>query len=261
MLQTTAGAALPEIYALSASVYRRINDRPHPVADILRVIATVGEHYPSVFPETLHLAAASGFSNLSEIGRGGMPRDFRFDHYVDALRSLSDSVADASTLETEGFRPRNGQWLGPVHHKFAIRSLETAYERSLSGNEIRRGQAMGLCRHVSQRIPSIPPGFGNLGGLPTVVAPWPRKDDESLPDELLQRNQNLDQIEHLLSLLAFHCRAGARKRDALQPFLNVLHGSSSPVESSLAYLLQIGDALFAYYLLLWELVHNAGDMQ
>lgn len=262
LLQMTAGAALPEIYALPANVYRRINDRPHPVADVLRAIATVGEHYPAVFPETLHLAAASGFSNLSEIGRGGMPRDFRFDHYVHALRSLSDSVADASTLETVGFRPRDGQWLGPVHHKFAIRSLETAYERTLSGNEIRRGQAMGLCRHVSQRIPSIPPDFGrNLAGLPTVVAPWPRRDDESLPDDILQRNQNLEQIEHLLSLLAFHCRAGARKRDALQRFLKVLHDSNSPVESSLAYLLQIGDALFAYYLLLWELVHNAGDMQ
>ncbi|WP_155633174.1 hypothetical protein [Burkholderia stagnalis] len=262
LLQVTAGAVMPEIYTLPAVVYGKVSRSTHPVSQVLRAIANLKGQYPRVFPDLIHVAAASGFSNFFEVAGGGEPRGFRLDSYIEGLRQTEDRVSDSFKLADENFQPSDGDWLGPVHHRFATRSLEMAYECSLAGNEIRRGQAMGLCRFLKQKFRSFPHDYHpRLAGHAPVVAPWVTGGDENLPEELAQRRQNLDQITHLISLLAFHCRLGARNEMALRRFMDVLRSSDIPVEPCLAYLLQVGGAAFAYYLLLWELVQKAESIR
>lgn len=262
LLQQTAGAIMPEIYALPAVAYSRVNKRAHGVAEALRAIAALKGQYPGVFPDLIHVAAASAFSNLSEMQKGGAPRGFKLDSYVEVLRQMGGGIEDSFKLEDASFRPVNGDWLGPVHFRFAMRALESSYENSLAGNEIRRGQAMGLCRFVKQRVPTFPQNYRKcLAGRSPVVAPWLTGDMEGIPEEVAQRRDNLEQITHLLSLLAFHCRLDARSDGRLAKFMEVLGSAGIPVEPCLTYLLQIGESIFAYYLLLWELVQKTENIQ
>ncbi|AXW64659.1 hypothetical protein CJO94_24130 (plasmid) [Ralstonia solanacearum] len=262
MLQLLAGAAMPKIYSLPALAYGRVNQRAHSVAEGLHALAEVRAGYPRIFPDLVHVAAASGFSNLSEMMAGGSPRGFKLDLYVEALRQMGESIEDSFRLEDDSFRPAKGDWLGPVHYRFAMRALELAYEDSLAGNEIRRGQAIGLCRFAKQKVPVFPRNYhSRVAGSSPIVTPWQTDEDESLPEEVAQRGQNLEQIAHLISLLAFHCRLEARNVGELARFIGVLHGGGIPVEPSLTYILQIGEAMFAYYLLLWELVQIAENIQ
>ncbi|NOV23417.1 hypothetical protein E5S69_07665 [Cupriavidus necator] len=262
LLQQTAGAIMPEMFTLPAVAYSRVNKRAHRVAEALRAISDLKAQYPGVFPDLIHVAAASAFSNLSEMQRGGAPRGFKLASYMEAMRQMGGGIEDSFKLEDASFRPLNGDWLGPVHIRFATRALELAYENSLAGNEIRRGQAMGLCRFVKQKFPAFPQNSHKcLAGSSPVVAPWPTEVVDGIPEEVAQRSDNLEQITHLLSLLAFHCRLEARSDRGLATFMEVLGSAGIPVEPSLTYLLQIGEAVFAYYLLLWELVQKAENIQ
>ena len=72
--------------------------------------------------------------------------------------------------------------------------------------------------------------------------------------EQAQKQENLQNILHFLSLFALHCRASARSPASLHAFMSRLHSAEQPVDACIPYLLQVGDAFFAYYLLLWEVV-------
>ena len=76
---------------------------------------------------------------------------------------------------------------------------------------------------------------------------------------MLQQRENLDHIAHLLAGLALACRREVRVPGTLELYLNQLHQTGISLSGPLAFLLQIGDALFAYYLLLWEFVLKADE--
>lgn len=257
MLQTTVGAVIPSIFALPARDYKQVNQRPYPLVASLRAIAELKTLYPLVFPDFVHPAAASAFSNLAAIQRGDMPRGFSMERYSDALQQMSNPIEDAFKLEDDRFQPGNGDWLGPVHYKYAMRQLEMAYEKTLGGNEV-RGQALNLCRNLKQKMPLLNGDSGErLQGKSPYFNPWPLLDEDSLDEFAAQRDENLGLFGHCLSLLAYHCRLAARSPEKLQPFIDKLRASDMPVEKCLAYLLQTGEALFGYYLLFWEFVIRA----
>lgn len=257
MLQQTVGATLPRLFALPAREYRRVNERPYPLVASLRAIAELKSLYPNVFPDLIHPAAASAFSNLPAIMKGEMPKGFHLERYVLALQQTSSPIEDAFKLEDDNFRPRNGDWLGPVHYKYGIRSLEAAYEQTLGGNEI-RGQALNMCRFLKQKMPFLNGRSSErFHGKEPHFNPWPVIDEDSIDDFVAQRNENLGLFAHCLSMLALHCRLAARTPEELPPFIDRLNSSSMPVEKCLSYLLQTGEALFGYYLLFWEFVIRA----
>lgn len=257
MLQQTVGAAIPAIFALPAREYRQVNQRPYPLVAALRAIADLKTQYPAVFPYLIHPAAASAFSNLTAIMRGDIPHGFYIERYVAALQQTSNSIEDAFKLEDDNFRPGNGDWLGPVHYRYAIRALEAAYEKTLGGNEI-RGQALNMCRYLKQKMPFLNGNVGQrLQGKQPHFNPWPLLDEDSVDEFVAQRNDNMEFFGHGLSLLAYHCRLAARSPEKLQPFIDKLRASDMPYEKCLAYLLQTGEALFGYYLVFWEFVIRA----
>lgn len=260
LLQQNAAAYIPRIYALSASEYRQVNLKPYPLIEAARTISELDRQYPFVFPDLIHLSAASAFENFAKMAQGAKPYGFSLDKYVEALRQTNDPLGVSLKLENDAYRPGAGDWLAPVHYKFSWRALEAAYERTLGGNEIRRGQAIGLCRFFRKRFPSFNEDYHHrLVGKSPHIDPWPLPEDESLPPEIAQRRENLAEFAHLLSALAYHCRLGARQPAQLDEFMSLLKTSEIPVAPCLTYLLQIGEAMIAYYLLLWELVQKADE--
>lgn len=261
MLQQTIGATIPQLFSLPARDYRQVNQRPYALVSALRTISDLKYGFPNVFPDLIHPAAASGFSNLREIQRGSPPHGFQVENYCVALKQTSDPIEDSFKLENDNFRPGNGDWLGPVHYKFAVRSLEFMYERTLGGNEV-RGQALNMCRYIKQQMPYFNGDtHPRLQGKQPHFYPWSAMDDELLDDSIAQRSENLALFGHALSLLAFHCRLASRSPDRLKPFIDRLKASAMPVESCLSYLLQTGESLFGYYLLFWEFVIRAENIK
>lgn len=260
LLQHNAAAYAPRIYALPASDYRQVNLKPYPLVEALRAASELDQQYPFVFPDLIHLSAASAFENFAKMAQGAKPYGFHLDKYVEALRQTNDPLDISLKLENDAYRPGAGDWLAPVHYKFACRALEAAYERTLGGNEIRRGQAIGLCRFFRKRFPSFNEDYHRrLVGKSPHIDPWPLPEEESVPPETAQRRENLAEFSHLLSAFAYHCRLGARQPARFDEFMGLLKTSEIPVAPCLTYLLQIGEAMFAYYLLLWELVQKEDE--
>lgn len=253
MPQFYIGADLPGVFAADADTYRQVNEVGHPLAKSLRAIAKVSKAYPSVFGDLLHLCVAMGFSNFPAIARGAAPKNFSLESYVLALRQVESSSFDFVRLEDSTFMPDSGDFLGPIHFRWAKVRLEASYENTLDGNSIRRGQAIGLCLYLRQLMPTINgSALPRLKGTRPYIEPWPVPDDDFMASDVAQQNENLANIHHFLSLFALHCRAAERNPNSLKSLMATLKASELPVQACIAYLLQVGDCFFSYYLLLWE---------
>jgi len=256
--QLAVAAALPSLFALPAEDYVRVNEKPHPISRSLRAIGEMASTYPAVFPLLIAPVVAMGFENVHAMMRGAAPKGFDPRRYSEAIRQV-DSYEYAFRLGDEGFLPRQGDYLGPLHYRHAWRALETAYENTLRGNGVWRGQAIGLAQFAHRVMPNLD-GRGvpsNCQGQAPHLAPWQLNVDDVVEDYVLQQRENLNHIAHLLAALAFACRLDVRQPGVLKNYLNRLNKSGIPLDGPLAFLLQIGEALFAYYLLLWELALKA----
>ncbi|HRD87372.1 MAG TPA: hypothetical protein PK752_03800 [Accumulibacter sp.] len=256
-LQMTVGAALPQLFALPAREYRRVNERPSSMLRALKAMATMATSYPSVFPHLIHHVASTGFSNVRAMERGASPEGFDIKKYAQALGQV-DSYEYLFQLDDDGFLPGPGDYLGPLHLRHALRSLENRYNAGLSGNEIRRGQAIGLCQHARLKLPRLEcTGTpSKLLGKAPFMNPWSTMGGTA-DEEVALTQQHLDGMAHLLASMAFACRLDARRPGTLNTWLARLNWIDIPLQGSLSYLLQVGEAIFAFYLLLWEVVLKA----
>jgi len=90
-----------------------------------------------------------------------------------------------------------------------------------------------------------------------------QSDDEIalLSDEDAQLRENYLGMIGFLSLFAQVCRYEARHLGILDRFINTLGSqakmNATDVERTLGYLLFIGEDIFSFYLLLWEIVFQA----
>lgn len=257
--QLAISAALPGLFALPAEEYRRVHEKPHPLSQALRAMGDIDTHWPTLFPDLLHFAPAAGCANFPAIANhGATPKSLDPQRYVEAMRGVPE-LEYIYQLSDDAFLLGAGEYLGPLHYRHAWRALETAYARTLVGNDIWRGQGIGLAQHAHRVMPSL----GERGvplawrGRAPHLSPWPIDSDDAVDDQILQERDNLANIAHLLAGLAFACRQEARQPGALQHHLNQLNSSDIPLDRPLAFLLQIGEVLFGYYLLLWELVQAA----
>jgi len=251
-------ATLPGLFALPAEEYRRVNEKTRPISRSLRAMGEMTGSYPAVFPQLVSPVVAMGFENVQAMMRGAMPKGFDSLRYSDAMRQI-DPYEYVYRLDDEGFLPGPGDYLGPLHYRHAWRALETGYENTLRGNGVWCRQGIGLAQHAHRVMPNL-----DGRGVPPYcqtraphLTPWLVDLDEGVDEQMLQQREDLDHIAHLLSGFAFACRQEVRQPGALKNYLNQLNKSGIPLDGPLAFLLQIGDALFAYYLLLWELALKA----
>ncbi len=261
-LETSSPSWIPQVFVLSrkpnllvleANEYAGLTAREYLVARVLRVIASLPTALSTVFGPALHVAAASGFSNLPGMQRGESPRGFDTRRFAKAVVQLDDRKA-TYVLADDSFVPGDEQLLGPIHYRYAKAQFEDRYARSLGGNEIRRGQAIGMARQTVRLFPRL--GLADRP-LDPVVDPWPTLVEESTPDHICQKLEILREFEHFVSAFAWSCRLEARNKGTLTRFLD--HATPLGVETPgpLGFLLYVGEGLLSFYLLLWEIVLRA----
>jgi hypothetical protein len=247
-----------DLFALQRSNYRRVNDRPHPLSIALRAAALLDAPGAAVFGETVHQAAACAFKNAGEIVRGSRPRSFTLTTYLEVVRHTASE--EVYRLDDDSFVPRAGELLGPVHLAHAWRDLERRYESSLLVESSSRRLALATSRALRQRHGRFDGGTPEgLRDRDFVLELTPYVSD-GVDDAEQQRHENLIQLGHACSWLAWACRLEVRRPGSLHSALERLASlrqtvgiEQHDVGNCVAYYLHVGTALFAYHLLLWEM--------
>lgn len=252
-----APALLPRTFALRRDWYRRVNTRAHPMSVVLRAMSDI---HPSITPSfgvLLHTAAAVPFKNSREVMLGKRPLGFSLGSYRAVL--AASPLDGAYRLDDEAFLPDRGELLGPLHLAHAWRDLERGFTNSQLLPNNRKNAALALANKLSLRLRtfdrSAPAGLRGESLLLSV-----RPVNAALDPSLEIKRDQMEHIALALAWLAWHCRLEPRRPGTLAAFeqgLTVLrHQVAIPdatVQNCIAYYLQVAPAMFAFYLLLWEL--------
>jgi hypothetical protein len=257
----SVGASLNRIFAQPKSDYKRVNIRPHPLSTVLRAMRALKGSVSPAFGEVIHPAAALAFRNFGEVSRGLRPRQFQLAAYKQALEQTQ--IEGANLLDDDSFLPKDGDLLGPLHLAYAWRDLERGFATARLMPTNRKAAALALARLVSRYHAtfdqSVPPG---LRGQPLVLAVRRPVADELDEVEQLVLEQTTH-VATVCALLAWHLRMEVRSPGTLAGLHSKLSGLRQQVEvqgatvpDCIGYYLHVAPAMFAYYLLLWELVQT-----
>lgn len=247
------GVALSGIYGAQADAYRGVGMRAGLIGGISQIRPPLCDLF---LQHHLEQTLAFGFRNVMEMQRGTPPHGFSLARYRQALAARNIDGA-WSQLSREDWRPTEGDYLGPVHWRYALGSLDRRYRATLEGNATRRGWAMHLIHslhhlELGDLAQGLPAHLDDASGLGLLIP---------MPEEGWSQEQlNLQLIDRLLCLFAAVCRWESRG-PVLAAWQDSLQEASLPdataVSQAIGYLLYVGRDEFEFYLMLWELVFVA----
>jgi len=254
-----APAWLYRVFSLQRASYKRVNIRAHPLSIALRAMPELKGSVSPAFGVVLHPAAAMPFKNRAEVMQGRRPRGFSLVTYREALEQTK--LGWVYQLDDEHFLPKEGELLGPLHLAHAWRDLERGFTSSQLMPTNRKSAAIALARKLSLHCgvfdQSAPVG---LKGQALVIK-MGRSSNDPLEETEQFKWEQMENIAHACSLLAWNCRLEQRQSGAITSFVGVLGNLRKQVEvpgggvpDCIAFYLQVAPAMFAFYLLLWELV-------
>jgi hypothetical protein len=254
----SVGASLSRLFALPLASYRRVNTRPHPFSVALRAMTELRGSVAPAFGVVIHPCAALAFKNANEIMQGRRPKTFELRRYRDLLKQMP--MEAAHRLDDELFLPGSGDLLGPMHLAHAWRDLERGFDASQALPSSRKAAAIALARVLHRRTSAFDQGAAEgLRGQAFVIKLRETKLEESDPAQQL-RAEHLERIANACAWFAWHCRLEVRRPGSLESFWTNLAALRKQVEvpgptvsDCTGYLLHVAPAMFAFYLLLWEL--------
>jgi hypothetical protein len=206
----------------------------------------------------IHSAMAFGFENAKQIASHGVsPRGFSLSRYQEALLRTEQSENRHLERDQE-WRPRNGDYLGSIHYRRAICSLEDTYRQTLVGNETRRGLLSAFIRNrmkglLNEYVDNLQIEKGkfiiDIGLLETKCG-----SDVESEINLWEEFQG---FLSFISLWAYVCRKNVRVHGLLEKFMGTIKkdlGTPDRFKSLISYLFYVGEEVLTFYLLLWEFV-------
>jgi len=251
--QVTILSRLPVLLAQPAKTYQAVNEDGL-LHESLKMLSGLPASLANAFNGGIHFSLALAFSNAPAIAtQQAHPALFDVRKYHDCLLDNEDR-ASAYLISDDDYVPGSGEWLGPLHSRFVKHQLEERWARTQGGNELRRGQAIGMARRA-ERFSRMLTLHGQA--MVWIVSPWERDTDEFTPDSVRERLDLLRPLEHFISVFAWHCRLELRQPGTLNKFLNGISEQGVDNESSLGFLIHVGEAMLGFYLLLWEFVQRA----
>lgn len=256
-----APALLPQVFSQPRELYRSVHIKPHPLSISLRAISELKGAITHTFGSLLHPVVATPFQNMTEMMKGQRPRGFGIERYRNAMdQAMPEGLYQ---LDDELFLPRDGELLGPLHLAHAWRDLERGFDGSQMMPNSRKKAGVALAKRLSFQCgvfeQTAPAGLRSHSPLLKMVRPG----EDLLDDTELLRFEQLDHIGQACAWLAWYCRLESRKPGAFKSFQGTLTTLRTQIEipgatvtDCIAYYLQVAPAMFAFYLLLWELVQT-----
>jgi hypothetical protein len=257
----SVGALLPRLFCLPRAEYRKVHSKPHPLSVALRAMPELKGSIVGSFGSTFHQTVALAFSNMREMQQGLRPKGFVLAGYRQALGMTQ--LEAATRLDDEHFMPGAGELLGPMHLAHAWLDLERGFATSAAMPTARKSLGIALARLLMQQSPvfdsSTPKGLQGQ----QVVLQLQAFNPDGVDEAEQQRQETLLRIANACSWLAWYCRLESRHEGSLARLygnLNVLRRrielQPNGVSDCIAYYLNVAPAMFAYYLLLWEMVQT-----
>lgn len=256
-----APAWLNRVFSQQRADYKRVNIKPHPLSIGLRAMVELKGSVAPAFGVVLHPTAAMPFSNVAEMMHGRRPKGFNLGTYRAALQQTK--LEGVYQLEDELFLPKAGELLGPLHLAHAWRDLERGFVASQLMPNNRKNAALALAKKLElHRSTFDQSAFNGLKGQPLLLRAGKPHDDQ-LDDGDQLKWEHMEHIALACAWLAWFCRLEHRQEESLSGFHSLLGNLRRQVEipgatvsDCLAYYLQVAPAMFAFYLLLWELVQT-----
>jgi hypothetical protein len=256
-----APAWLNHTFSQQRATYKRVNIKPHPLSISLRAAAELRGAIAPAFGTVLHPTAAMPFANIAEMMHGRRPKGFNLATYRAALQQTK--LEGAYQLEDELFLPKEGELLGPLHLAHCWRDLERGFTSSQLMLNNRKSAALALAKKLAQHRSSFDQAvFNGLKGQPLLLR-LGKPHDDKLDDGEQLKWEHMEHIALACAWLAWFCRLEHRQPGVLSGFHSLLGSLRKQVEvpggtiaDCIAYYLQVAPAMFAFYLLLWELVQT-----
>lgn len=256
-----APAWLNHAFSQQRATYKRVNIKPHPLSIALRATADLKGAIAPAFGTVLHPTAAMPFANIAEVMHGRRPKRFNLATYSAALQQTK--LEGAYQLEDELFLPREGELLGPLHLAHCWRDLERGFASSQLMPNNRKSAALALAKKLALHRSSFDQNaFNGLKGQPLLLRLGKPQDDQFDDGERLKW-EHMEHVALASAWLAWFCRLEHRQPGVLNGFHSLLGNLRKQVEvpggtisDCIAYYLQVAPAMFAFYLLLWELVQT-----
>lgn len=242
----------PGLYALSADRYNR--KTPGNASLLLKTLAVMARMDKGLLRllsiNVMNQIFAVGYANIHQMMQGMEPQNFSMKNYRDAMKG-HDLSERMKLLSEDDWTPGEGDYLGSLHYRFSLASLQQRYHETMAGNDLRRPKALFICRtmrnyHI-QGIPSVLDGsLNHIGYICGVDA-----------DELTEEQETISEICLFLSHFAKVCRWEARNQGALNTFISKVKQAiehETLYEPVLGFILHIGKDIFSFYLMLWEAI-------
>ncbi len=261
------GATFPELFCYPGPKYYRVRKRSDSlIVECLRHCGKFNDPVRVFSAGIVDDAVLGGFANPAGIIGGESPRGFDFTRYLEAMR-MRDLPERWSALNDDNWQPGLGDYLGPMHYRYCITRLKFTYTRTFGENLGRHGKALTLLRKVKtfsfaglsrRHVPENGCTVTDLGLFETENGLG-----RLLSESDQQQAEDLQAIVRFLALFAGVCRFEARHPGILKRFLYEIREKmefSEPADRErdlrgiLSYLLYVGEELFAFYLMLSELI-------
>lgn len=273
------GAIIPKIFCLNRTFYSIKGEISNSTLSVLKFMHRLA-NLKQVFSDgDIELSALFGFSNAIQLAnnQADIPENFSFKSYDNAL-----TVFDCRNFELkehlldDQWIPGRGDFLGPMHYRYALLNFKQTFRTNIAINSLMCNEVVGKVLAVVKKFTSksirnycncnLPDTIINKSNLDL----FDKQDfNENLltDDEKVEREHFLN-IINFISLFAKVCRIESRYPGTFNSFMddyNIFltsdcnHGlnKSDTANRVLGYILFVGDALFAFYLLLWELIITA----
>ncbi|MEX8501557.1 MAG: hypothetical protein AB3X41_00735 [Leptothrix ochracea] len=255
----SVGALLTKIFCLPKLEYRKVHAKSHPLSVALRAMPELRGTVVGAFGTTLHQVVAGAFSNIKEMMQGRRPKEFDLAAYRESIRVTT--IGDPTRLDDQSFLPGPGELLGPMHLAHAWLDLERGYATSAAMPGPRKSLGIALARLLMQQS-SVFDGLAPKGLQgQKVVIEIKLFNSEVVEESEQERQETLLRIANACSWFAWYCRLEVRQEGSLAKLYDNLNRlrwrielQPNGVSDCIAYYLHVAPAMFAYYLLLWELV-------
>ena len=256
------GAYFPQIYCFERSFYEKIT-KENNVLKCLMALPILEAPFPAFQEGMFDQLAFLGFKNAQEAYCKMInPSGFDIATYKLALEQ-SDISDRWRRMIYEDWMPGEGDYLGAMHYQYALSKLKSAYDEIITINAERIGRIMGIAGYFSSKrlsdyhhdcCPAHLCKDIHLALLDGTL------NTELMPDEELQNRENMCHIIHFISLFAQICRMESRCSGSLKAFMLDIakylqnYGFADEYyRRVLGFILHVGEDMFLFYLLLWEL--------
>ncbi len=260
------GAYLPQLYCLHRNEYAKIRKQDNILLNCLRFFPRLSNLIRIYSNNDFDTSSLMGFSNAFEVHCQNIsPKQFNMSNYKQALTSL-DLSERWRLLNDDEWHPARGDYLGPMHYRYALMMLKEAYRSSLAVDSYRRGRLLNLVRTMSsERIDKYVADdcFRQFTRQTDLgLFDYDEQHTDITDEEKVQEKEHLSNTIRFVSLLAQICRCEARCKGVLDNFLSDMKErfddfNTADLRKTFCYLLYIGEDVFAFYLLLWELIFTA----